>query len=179
MRDYEIGYEEIGAVATAKGPVTLVRALPTGAPSRMASLQRPPIVPQIPATRSGLASTRTALPLGQHVFANGGAVAAQLQQTAQGFMRSRKLVLTRHNVGVASPGLAVTVTNVRFGAQSVLIGVGGMPVEMFGADAVDNEIVAGVPVSPGLLVTIDLAIDAAPAAGETVTIGGALLGDSV
>jgi len=169
MRE-EIGYEEIGAVMTKRGPVSIVRA---------PALQRPPIVPAIPSVRSGMSSTRTALPLGLVAFVPGGAAALQLQQNAQGFMRSRKLVLTRHNVGVLSPGLDVLVTNIRFGAQSVLIGVAGMPVEQFDPQAIDNEIVAGIPVSPGLLVTIDLTISAIPAALESVSVSGALMGDSV
>lgn len=173
----EIGWEEIGAVMTKKGPVSIVRT------SAKSVLPNPAIVPAIAGTRTGLASTRTALPLGAVAFVNAGAVALQLQQNAQGFMRSRKLVLTRHNIQAAvplgAPDLQVLITNIRFGAQSVLIGVAGMPVEMFAADAVDNEVVAGIPVSPGLLVTVDLVINAAPGVAEQVLISGALLGDSV
>jgi len=186
---YEIGFEdalEIGAAMVQGQPAkaaSLARVARAGtalSPVQRVAMNRPPIVPVYAGSRqSGMYETGTYLPLGQVQFVNAGVVAQNLQQAGQGNMRAHRLLLERFNVGAASPGIAATVTGFFIGTYNCAIGTGVTGVGIFAPTAIANPVIAGVPVTPGMLVTVGLAVGAAPAAQETITIAGALFGEGV
>jgi len=141
-------------------------------------LARPAIIPQVAGVNLQPTQGSTVLPLGNQVFINGGPVLLNLANTSQVNIGPAKLVLTRHNVGVASPGLTVLVTDILIGNRSLFGAAGAMPVEAFDPQAVSNPL-GGLPIGPGIAVTVRLSIDAAPAALETVSISGGFYGAGV
>jgi hypothetical protein len=151
----------------------------TAAAGMRAQLRRPGVFARVPGRTDPGVEARKYCGLGLHVFQNAGATTAQLIANPQEPLGPARLVLARRDVGVASLGLTVTVTNVTIGTVTFDIAPGeGVPVELFAADSLAN-LIQGIPLSPGIQVVIGLSISAAPAAGESVTIGGALAGAAV
>jgi len=137
----------------------------------------PPLLNRVPGV--GVPS-QVKIPLGFPVitFINGGATLLQTQAQPQVPVRGGRLIIVRQNVGAASPGLNVRLTNLLVGQQSVFASADGIAVETLGPLAVDT--VLSLPAAqPGVLVTAQFSISAAPAAAETVTLNMAAMCDSI
>lgn len=94
----------------------------------------------------------------------------------QRLFRGRRLVVTI-NRSAGAAALAVTVNQVFIGADNQLIAATPLPADGFAFNAVDTSLLFS-PASPGIDVTIQYAISAAPAAGEFVIVNTMIIGDS-
>jgi len=139
-------------------------------------LGKPPIVPAIPTRMGGGFEAASAIGLGVVAFGAAG-VAIVLAAVAQAWMRPRRLVLEFVESGVVAPGL-LTVTDVRIGTQSLLAGVAGVPIGAFAPDSVGPQLI-GMPLSPGLTITVNIARTAAPGGATDVLVSGVLFGEAV
>ena len=118
------------------------------------------------------------LPFPVVTFVNAGLTVQQSTRNGQRPFRGRRIVVTRANVGAASPNLLVTVTQVLIANVPQALSVGGTPVEAFAATAFD----LGVDLDstqPGVDYTVEFTISAAPAVAETVTLSTAIFGSSL
>lgn len=111
------------------------------------------------------------------LFINGGATTATVIVEPQRGFRPERLIISRFNVGTASPALSCLVTGIFIGdmPQSPSIELGA-PTEMFSQDAT----VSGIDFnkcSPGQKIQVNLSISAAPAASETVRLALGMYGD--
>lgn len=141
------------------------------------SLARP--VPMVPVYGQPRALRQVVRPLPFPVtaaatFVNGGAVVANLVATYNDDAPAvvRNIFLSRANVGAASPGLAVWVTQIRVGSTDLYSAVGGIPVERFAPGAQQPLELPLAGIRGGMSVTVSLQISAAPAQNETVWIYG-------
>jgi hypothetical protein len=118
---------------------------------------------------------RQPLGLGSVTFVNAGATTQTLTVNPQAPYRGKRLVLTRFNVGAASPNLSVTLTDFRIANVPQTLSSTAIPVSAFAADAVDTYIDLDSS-APGVEYFVEFTISAAPAASETVRIDAALFG---
>jgi len=102
-------------------------------------------------------------------FVNGGVTTIRRTDRPQRSIQLDRVVLSRFNVGAASPGLVVTVTRFKIGSEDMLAGNGALPIEMFAQNVTGGRF-QGYTAKAGIDVSIDYTINAAPAAAETVSI---------
>lgn len=112
------------------------------------------------------------------VFVNGGATTISNFDIVLRSFQMDRVILSRFNVGAASPNLAVTVTLFKVAAEDALVGGFGLPLDMFARDTT-GAMFQGYTAKAGLPIRMALTISAAPAAGETVTVTFGSYGDSV
>lgn len=111
-------------------------------------------------------------------FVNAGATTIRQTDRPQRSFQMDRVVISRFNVGAASPNLVVTITRWKIGAEDMLAGNGPIPIEMFAAAATSARF-NGYTAKAGIDVSIDYTISAAPAAMETVSVTWGAYGDSV
>jgi hypothetical protein len=121
-------------------------------------------------------------PLGLGSVTFGVATAATLQLTGypQKLFHPQRLILSVVRNGTTSTGL-VTVTAANIGADNQLVsaaGAGGIPTDVFLATGVDLNINWAIA-TPGIQVTVLLAISALPSSTDTVVVGGAFTGSAL
>lgn len=132
--------------------------------------------PQLAAAPRAPSMLRGFLGLGRVTFVNGGATTASLIVEPQRGFRPERLVISRFNVGAASPALACTVTGIFIGDLPQTPSIEqGAPTEMFSNDATVSNVDFDIA-TPGMKIQLNLAISAAPAAAETVTLSCGMYG---
>jgi len=117
------------------------------------------------------------LGFGSFAFVNGGATTAILTASPQRPFKGRRLVIDVKRTANAL-GELVTITGLTIGANDQRVAATALPAEAFlpGAFGVDLSL---DPATPGIDITLELAISAAPGAGESVTVSPMLIGDTV
>lgn len=119
-----------------------------------------------------------ALGLTTVTFVNAGTTAQQMTASVQKVFKGNRLVLVRTNVGAASPGLSVLIQNMFVGQTNQFVSQQPVPVEVFAANAFGVEMALDT-VTPAINLLLNVTISAAPAAMESVTVAGAILGLSL
>lgn len=153
--------DELGARrrrAPKRAPAAVARALSTAAPG----------------VQSG-GARYDALGLTSITFVNGGVTNQQMTSAVQKVFKGSRLVLVRNNVGAASPGLTVLVQSLFVGQTNQFVSAQPVPVEVFAATAFGVEMALDT-VTPAINMLLNVSISAAPAAMESVTVSGAVLG---
>jgi hypothetical protein len=141
-----------------RAPAQVARALSTAAPG----------------VQSG-GARYDALGLTSITFVNGGVTAQQMTSAVQKVFKGSRMVLVRSNVGAASPGLTVLITSLFVGQTNQFVSAQPVPVEVFAPTAFGVEMALDT-VTPAINLLLNVTISAAPAAMESVTISGAVLG---
>lgn len=107
-------------------------------------------------------------------FVNAGATTLQTQTNPQRpFKGNRLVVVVRATAGAT--GLLVTIARFDVGANSQLVNAQPIPAEVFQPNSFDVPL-AIAEAQPGINVTIDYNISAAPGVGETVDVGTTIIG---
>jgi hypothetical protein len=117
------------------------------------------------------------LGLGATAFtATSGTILALSAQPQRPF-KGQRLVLDITRTGATSTGL-VTVTRLDVGTDNQLVGSGSISAGAFAANAFDVNLMMA-PATPGITITCQLNISAAPTTTDRVDIGGTLFGTSI
>jgi hypothetical protein len=134
------------------------------------------LVPQIPGVpASGL--RLQPLGLGATQFnATSGTILTLSAQPQRPF-RGMRLVIDITRTGATSTGL-VTVTRLDVGTQNQLVASGPLAAAAFAATAFDVNLQMD-PATPGITITVQIAITAAPAAADVVDVAGVLFGAAI
>lgn len=111
-------------------------------------------------------------------FVNGGVTNQQMTSAVQKVFKGSRLVLIRTNVGAASPGLTVTIQSIFVGQTNQAVSAQPLPVEGFAPTAFGVDMALDT-VTPAINLFLNINISAAPAAMESVTITGMILGLSL
>jgi hypothetical protein len=117
------------------------------------------------------------LGLGAVAFTNASGTILTLQASPQRPFKGRRLVLDITRTGAGATGL-VTVTRLDVGSDNQLAGSGALSSSAFGATAVDVPLDLA-PATPGILITVQLAVSVAPGAGERIDVSGTLFGMTI
>jgi len=117
------------------------------------------------------------LGLGQVVFTSSTPTVLTLTATPQLAFRPERLVLSVTKSSGAQ-AIGVSVRDLRVGQRSQLVSAQSIPAEAFAPAAFDVRLALD-PAMPGIVITCDVAVSAAPGSGESVTVIGALIGRAV
>lgn len=133
------------------------------------------LVPRVPGA-PGIIVGLQPLPLGTVVFTPTSGTLLQLVARPQRPFKGQRLVIARGNLGAGAPGLIVNVLRLEIGTNNQFVfGGAGVPIDAFQAGAFDTNMMLQ-PATPGVDITLQLQISAAPGAGESVTVSGAMWG---
>jgi len=132
-----------------------------------------PNVPGVPARGLG----EQPLGLGATAFTATSGTLLTLTGQPQRPFRGRRLILDITRTGASATGL-VTVTRLDVGADNQLPGAGAIGAGAFGSTAVGVDLDLD-PATPGVIVTVQLNISAAPVMTDRVDISGTLIGQAV
>lgn len=147
----------------------MMMARPNAVPAR----QLIPAVPGVPQPGVRLQP----LGLGATAFTATSGTILQLQASPQRPFKGLRLILDITRTGASSTGL-VTVTRLDVGTDNQLVGSGAITASAFQATAFDANI-SLAPATPGVNITVQLAISAAPTMTDRVDIGGTIFGTTV
>jgi hypothetical protein len=150
---------------------TARRGMPAG--RRIPARQLMPAVPGVPNPAVRLQP----LGLGATAFTNVSGTLLQLQASPQRPFQGQRLILDITRTGATATGL-VTVSRLDVGTDNQLVGAGAISAAAFQATAFDAN-VRFAPATPGVLITVQLNISAAPGAGDRVDIGGTIFGTTI
>jgi hypothetical protein len=117
------------------------------------------------------------LGLGQVVFTSSSPTTQTLTASPQLAFRAERLVLTVARSGGAA-AIGVSVRDLRIGQRSQLVSAQSIPAEAFSPSAFGVRLALD-PAAPGLTITLDVAVSAAPGGTDTVTVIGALIGRAI
>lgn len=168
----DVGSLELADYVGARKRVARRRQQGQRVPARM-------LIPQVPGVPMPGARLQP-LGLGTTAFTVGGGTLQQLQASPQRpFMGQRLIVdVTRTNAGGSATGL-VTVSRLDVGTSNQLVGSQSISANAFEPTAFDAN-VRFDPATPGVLITVQFNITAAPTvAGDRVDIGGTIFGTTV
>lgn len=139
---------------------------------------KPPLIspaPGVPQT-SGL---YIPLGLGSFDFTNAAGLSARVfTGNPQKPVRPRRLWINAAKSAGAA-GIGVTVTDIKIGTKSMLAGVDAIPVEQFAANAFAKSYSMFDSATPGVFVSVSLALSAVPGAGENVFVSMSMDCDSL
>lgn len=150
--------------------------MPRGTLAQPRSVNARTLIPRVP----GVPSTGVRLQplgLGATAFTATSGTILQLQASPQRPFKGQRLILDITRTGASATGL-VTVTRFDVGTDNQLVGSGAISAAAFAATAFDANI-AVAPATPGVSITLQLAISAAPTMTDRVDIGGTLFGTTV
>lgn len=117
------------------------------------------------------------LGLGQVIFTSSSPTTQTMSASPQLAFRAERLILTvARSAGAASIGVAVR--DLRIGQRSQLVSAQSIPAEAFAPSAFGVRLALD-PAAPGLTVTLDIAVSAAPGGTDTITVIGALIGRAI
>ena len=118
------------------------------------------------------------LPLGFTTiqFVNAGATTLTVTSTPQKPIKLQRLVVSAARTAGAVE--LVTISRFLVGSTNVLPSAQALTIDAFRADAV-GTILDLPPASPGITITIDYTISAAPGVGQTVDIATTIIGPSL
>lgn len=117
------------------------------------------------------------LGLGATAFTATSGTILQLQAMPQRPFKGQRLVLDITRTGASATGL-VTITRLDIGTANQLVSSGALSAGAFAATAFDVNLQLD-PATPGITITVQLAISVAPGAADRVDVGGTILGTSV
>lgn len=168
----DAGDELLGSLELADVGASLFRRRRRGGGGRRINPRKLiPRVTGVPGTIVGLQP----LPLGQVIFTPTSGTLLQLVARPQRPFKGQRLVA----VQAATAGAAALIVNVlrlEIGTNNQFVfGGAGVPVQAFQAGAFDTNMMLQ-PATPGVDITLQLQISAAPGAGESVTVSAAMWG---
>lgn len=132
-----------------------------------------PAIPGVPAA----GARNFPLGFGSFTFVNAGVTAAQLVANPQRPFKGARLVIDVRRSSGAQAEL-VTVTSLNIGQNNQLVSSAALPAEAFRPDGFDT-VLSLDPATPGIDITLGIAISAAPGVGETVAISAMIIGDTI
>lgn len=140
-------------------------------PARAAALV--PQVPGVPASGMRLQP----LGLGATAFTATSGTLLSLSASPQRPFRGQRLIVDITRTGASATGL-VTITRLDVGTDNQLVGSGAISASAFAATAFDANVNLA-PATPGVQITVQLAISAAPTATDRVDIGATIFGSTI
>ncbi len=149
------------------------RRSPQRGMNRIPSRQLIPRVPGVPMPGLRLQP----LGLGATAFTATSGTLLSLQASPQRPFQGQRLILDITRTGTTSTGL-VTVSRLDVGTDNQLVGSGAISAGAFAATAFDANI-RFAPATPGVNITCQLNISAAPTTTDRVDVGGTLFGTTV
>lgn len=159
--DNVLGYDVLGAQASRGGLARArwARQLRSGAPGAPA-----------------VSEMMLPLGLGSVTFTNTSATTQILTAAPQLAFRGERLILVvSRSTGATAE--AVVIGDIKVGQRSQLVSAAGLPAEAFGPTAFGVRLAID-PCAPGIITSVSISVSAAPAAGETITVVGTILGRS-
>lgn len=132
-----------------------------------------PTTPGVP--NSGL--RLQALGLGATAFTLTSGTLLALSASPQRPFKGQRLVLDITRTGATSTGL-VTVSRLDVGTDNQLVGSGSISAGAFAATAFDVNLMLA-PATPGIIITVQLNISAAPTTTDRVDIGATIFGTAI
>lgn len=134
------------------------------------------LIPQVPGVP--LPGVRLQpLGLGATAFTATSGTLLQLQASPQRPFQGQRLILDITRTGATATGL-VTVTRLDVGTDNQLVGSGAISANAFAPTAFDAN-VRFAPATPGVLITVQMNISAAPTMTDRVDVGGTIFGTTV
>jgi len=132
-----------------------------------------PAIPGVP-----LAGARNfPLGFGSITFLPGGLTQFNLVANPQRPFKGARLVIdVRRSAGAVAE--LVTVTSLNIGQNNQLVSSAALPAEAFRPDGFDT-VLSLDPATPGIDITLGLAISASPGAGESVAVSAMIIGDTI
>jgi len=116
------------------------------------------------------------LGFGSFTFVNGGVTATNLVANPQKPFKGLRLMV---QVNRSAPGgELVTITGLDVGTGNQLVSSQALPAEGFAANAFDTMLSLD-PSTPGIIITLGIALSAAPAANETISVSAMLIGNTI
>ncbi len=140
-----------------------------GVPSRQ-------LIPQVPGVPMPAIRLQP-LGLGATAFTATSGTLLQLQASPQRPFQGQRLILDITRTGASATGL-VTVSRLDVGTDNQLVGSGAISANAFQPTAFDAN-VRFAPATPGVNITVQLNITAAPTMTDRVDIGGTIFGTTV
>ena len=131
-----------------------------------------PVVPGAPQ----LGARNFPLGFGSFTFVNGGVTSTNLVANPQKPFKGLRLMV---QVNRSTPGgELVTITGLDVGTGNQLVSSQALPAEGFAANAFDTMLSLD-PSTPGIIITLGIALSAAPAANETISVSAMLIGNTI
>lgn len=160
----------LGAPARRRAPARGRNAFVPRVPPRQVAAALTPVMPGVPKEGARIE------PLGFEAFAFTAASGTSLSKTTRPMkpFKGSRLVLDIARTGATSTGL-VTVTQFVVGARNVLVNSQPIGAGTFAPDGVGIQLMLD-EVTPGVEITLQLAISAAPGASDRVDIAATLIG---
>jgi hypothetical protein len=120
------------------------------------------------------------LPLGfgQEVFTSGSQAVHTFELGTNVAFRLERLVIDVRRVGASSQGIAVTVQDLKLGANSQFAGGRSVPAEIFAAGAQDTRLACD-PVLPGVPVALIIRLSALPSGTDSLVVTAGAIGRAV
>lgn len=171
----DIGALELADYVGARGRRGRGRRGRGGRPGRP-SIPRNVLVPKTPGVPMPGARLQP-LGFGSTAFTATSGTLLQLQAQPQRPFLGQRLVVDLTRTGVSATGL-VTISRVDVGTDNQLVSSGAISAAAFAATAFDVN-VKFAPATPGVLITLQFNITAAPTMTDRVDIGATLFGTSV
>ncbi len=132
-----------------------------------------PAIPGVPAA----GARNFPLGFGSAIFVNAGVTQFNLVANPQRPFKGARLVIdVRRSAGALAE--LVTVTSLNIGQNNQLVSSAALPAEAFRPDGFDT-VLSLDPATPGIDITLGLAISAAPGVGETVAVSAMIIGDTI
>lgn len=132
-----------------------------------------PAIPGVPA----IGARAFPLGFGSFTFVNAGVTQTVLTANPQKPFKGARLVIdVRRSSGAVAELL--TVTSLNIGQDNQLVSSGALPAEAFAPGAFHTSLSLD-PATPGIDITIGLALSAAPGVGETISVSAMLIGETL
>ena len=134
------------------------------------------IAPQIPGVPAA-GARNFPLGFGSFTFVNGGVTSAILTASPQRPFKGARLVVdVKRSAGAVAELL--TITSLTVGQNNQLVSAAQLPAEAFLPGSFQTMLSLD-PATPGIDITLALALSAAPGVGETVSVSAMLIGDTI
>jgi hypothetical protein len=166
MGDMDLGSLEVGAWNPFRRKR---RARRGGVPARM-------LIPRVPGAPSPGIRLQP-LGLGATAFTAASGTTLALTAQPQRPFKGQRLVVDITRTGASATGL-VTITRLDVGTSNQLVASGPLAAAAFAANAFDVNLQLD-PATPGITITVQVAISAAPAGADRVDIAGVLFGTAI
>jgi hypothetical protein len=120
------------------------------------------------------------LPLGfgQEVFTSSSQAVHTFELGTNVAFRLERLVIDIRRVGASAAGIAVTVQDLKLGANSQFAGGRSVPAEIFAPGAQDTRLACD-PVMPGVPVALIIRLSALPTGSDTLIVTAGAIGRAV
>lgn len=134
------------------------------------------LVPKVPGVPK-MGAREFPLGFGTFTFVNAGATVATLTaQPQRPFKGARLVIVVSRSAGATAE--AVTITQLNVGQNNQLASAAQLPAEAFAPGA--QDVVLNLdPATPGIDITLGLAVSAAPGVGESIAVTAMLIGNAI